>query len=68
MGRLLVGGALLVITCGAFYCNEKPRELPDIGAACGADDAGACNSDLFCEVDAPGGYCTVDCTTPGSTR
>lgn len=62
---MLAVGVFLVIACGAFYCDDNP-ERPNVGAGCGAD-AGACHTDLLCEEDVPGGYCTAECATPGST-
>jgi hypothetical protein len=41
-------------------------EEPNVGAAC-ASGGGACDKGLTCNVGFAGGYCTVACTTTGTT-
>ncbi len=44
-------------------CGDDP---PNVGAACTAN-GGACDKGLTCNTALAGGYCTVACTTTGTT-
>lgn len=61
--RIGGGGLLLalatLLTLGA--CEEGAQVTTGLGKAC--ESAAACDADLICRTDFPGGYCSADCVS-----
>jgi hypothetical protein len=53
---------VLAVAAGLAGCGDSGHA---VGGSCGA--GGDCADGLRCDTTIPGGYCTKDCTTAGST-